>query len=101
MSVFQIAASPVLLILFAVTMVIGTISFVKAVIANFRMIMHIKPEAYKKYPSLKWNPFNSIYCCGALTEEGKIQRKLVLKNILIFFLLVTSTVFLGEFVGGT
>ena len=101
MSILQIIASPILLVLFSVTLVIGVISFVKAVIASIRMLMHIKPEAYKKYPSLKWNSFNSIYYYGALEDEGKRQRKLVLKNMLIFLVLVISTLLLGEFVSGT
>ena len=101
MNILQAAAVPVLVVFFAVTMVIGTISFVKAVVAQFRMIKHIKTEAYEIYPSLKWNPFNSIYYYGALEREGKKQRKLFLKNIFIFALLAISTVFLGEFVDGT
>ena len=89
------------IIALAVTAVVAPIAWFRCIKNIFLAAKHVQPDAYDKYPSLYWNPFNSLIYYDVLSEKGKIARKHLVKNIIIFSGSISFTLILGHFSGIT
>ena len=96
---------PILLVITFVaviaTIFVAPIAWFRSIKNMFVVVRHIKSDAYEKYPSLKWNRFNAIFCPSSLDEKGQLAKKELLKNILIFIGSIFLTVSLCQITGLT
>ena len=89
------------LVAFTVTIVVAPIAWFRCIKNMFLAAKHVKTDAYERYPSLKWNPFNSLIYYDVLNEKGKNARRQLVKNLFIFYVSIGFTVILGHFSGIT
>ena len=89
------------LVSFAVTIVVAPIAWFRCVKNMFLAAKHVQPDAYERYPSLNWNPFNSLIYYDVLNEKGKNARRQLIKNLFIFCGSIGFTGILGHFSGIT
>lgn len=83
----------------AVAVIIAPIAWFRCAVNLMRMSAHVKKEVSVNHPSLRWNPANALFIPSALDAVGLEARKQVLKNSVIFVVLIAVTMLLATLTG--
>ena len=84
---------------FALAWLVGVTAWLATLFYGLKTLRHRKPGVNLWSSETLWNPANILLRPGLLTSEGLVYRRRCFLSVLIFFLMVGSSLMFGALTG--